>query len=169
MLLKSSFVKWVPLLIFENNVSVHFLQTHLSLDSIILKCSEMSIDQILMKPLWSSLIWPEVSQKSPTHIFRALLFPALLCCSLCLFPMLVDEVDGVLGGGPEDFKTLMNQASSPLTMSMKPFYACHIATYCCCNGIMMRWYPRWWLPPYFLVDTCIVHNPTFLWGLWRWD
>ena len=40
---------------------------------------------------------------------------------------LVDEVDGVLGEGPEDFKTLMNQASNPLTMSMKPFYACHIA------------------------------------------
>ena len=35
--------------------------------------------------------------------------------------MLVDEVDGVFGGGPEDLKTLMNQASSPLTMSMKPF------------------------------------------------
>ena len=34
---------------------------------------------------------------------------------------LVDEVDGVLGEGPEDLKTLMNQASSPLTMSMKPF------------------------------------------------
>ena len=34
---------------------------------------------------------------------------------------LVDEVDGVLGEGPEDFKTLMNQASSPLTMPMKPF------------------------------------------------
>ena len=35
--------------------------------------------------------------------------------------MLVAEVDGVLGEGPEDLKTLMNQASSPLTMSMKPF------------------------------------------------
>ena len=34
---------------------------------------------------------------------------------------LVDEVDGVLGEGPEDLKTLMNQASRPLTMSMKPF------------------------------------------------
>ena len=30
---------------------------------------------------------------------------------------LVDEVDGVLGEGPEDLKTLMNQASSPLTMT----------------------------------------------------
>ena len=37
-----------------------------------------------------------------------------------MFPALVDEVDGVFGEGPEDFKTLMNQASSPLTMSMKP-------------------------------------------------
>ena len=33
---------------------------------------------------------------------------------------LVDEVDGVLGEGPEDLKTLMKLASSPLTMSVKP-------------------------------------------------
>ena len=26
---------------------------------------------------------------------------ALLCCLLCLFPTLVDEVDGILGAGPE--------------------------------------------------------------------
>ena len=36
--------------------------------------------------------------------------------------MLVDEVDGVLGEGPEDFKTLMNQASNPLTMFEKPLF-----------------------------------------------
>ena len=40
---------------------------------------------------------------------------------IMIVSMLVDEVDGVLGEGPEDFKTLMNQASSPLTMSMNPF------------------------------------------------
>ena len=34
---------------------------------------------------------------------------------------LVDEVDEILGDGPEDLKNLMNQASSPLTMFMKPF------------------------------------------------
>ena len=42
--------------------------------------------------------------------------------------MLVDEVDGVFGEGPEDFKTLMNQASSPLTMSMKPFLCMSYST-----------------------------------------
>ena len=41
---------------------------------------------------------------------------------------LVDEVDGVLGEGPEDLKTLMNQASSPLTMSMKPFLCMSYST-----------------------------------------
>ena len=37
---------------------------------------------------------------------------------------IVDEVDKMLGVGLEifeDLKTLMNQESSPLTMSMKPF------------------------------------------------
>ena len=41
---------------------------------------------------------------------------------------LVDEVDGELGEGPEDLKTLMNQASSPLTMSMKPFLCMSYST-----------------------------------------
>ena len=40
----------------------------------------------------------------------------------------VDEVDGELGEGPEDLKTLMNQASSPLTMSMKPFLCMSYST-----------------------------------------
>ena len=43
------------------------------------------------------------------------------------FPMLVDEVDGILEDGPVDLKILMNQASRPLTMSKKPFFACHMA------------------------------------------
>ena len=76
---------------------------------------------------------------------------------------LVDEVDGVLGEGPEDLKTLLKQASIPLTMSMKPFLCMSYSTIlllqqnhdeevttlmgCLC---------------YFLVDTCIVHDPTFL-------
>ena len=44
---------------------------------------------------------------------------------------LVDEVDEMLGVGPEifeDLKTLMNQASSPLTMSMKPFLCMSYST-----------------------------------------
>ena len=41
---------------------------------------------------------------------------------------LVDEVHGELGEGPEDLKTLMNQASSPLTMSMKPFLCMSYST-----------------------------------------
>ena len=76
---------------------------------------------------------------------------------------LVEEVDGVLGEGPEDLKTLMKQASSPLTMSMKPFLCMSYSTIlllqrnhdevvttlmgCLC---------------YFLVDTCMVDDPTSL-------
>ena len=41
---------------------------------------------------------------------------------------LVNEVDGELGVGPEDLKTLMNQASSPLTMSKKPFLCMSYST-----------------------------------------
>ena len=74
---------------------------------------------------------------------------------------LVDEVDGVLGEGPEDLKTPMNQASSPLTMSMKPFLCMSYSTYYCCNGnhdevvaTLMG------CLPYFPVDTCMVHDPT---------
>ena len=45
--------------------------------------------------------------------------------------MIVDEVDEMLGVGLEifeDLKTLMNQASSPLTMSMKPFLCMSYST-----------------------------------------
>ena len=173
MLQKSSFVKWVPFLIFQKYISVHFLQTHYSLDSIILKCSEMSIEQILMKPLWSSLIWPEVSQKSPTHIFRALLFPALLCCLLWLLSTIVDEVDGMLGVGLEIFEDLedfvKNRQAALWPCLWNPFYACYIALFPCV-GDMILWWPHGVVCHcYFLVDTCIVHDPTFLWGLCRWE
>ena len=100
---------------------LHFLQIHKPLDSIISKCSEISIDPLPMKSLWSFLIWPEVSYKNPTHVFRALLFPALLCCLLWLLSTIVDEVDEILEDGPEGLKTLMNKASNPLTMSMEHF------------------------------------------------
>ena len=40
----------------------------------------------------------------------------------------VDEVEGVPEEGPEHLKTLMNQASSPLTMSMKPFLSMSYST-----------------------------------------
>ena len=46
-----------------------------------------------------------------------------------MFPSLVDVINGVIGDGPEDLKTQKNKASSPLTMSKKPFYACLIAPY----------------------------------------
>ena len=45
--------------------------------------------------------------------------------------MIVDEVDEMLGVGPEifeDLKTLRHQASSPLTMSMKPFLCMSYST-----------------------------------------
>ena len=143
MLLKSSFVKWVPLLIFQKYISVHFLQIHKPLDSIILKCSEMSIDQILMKPLWSSLIWPEVSQKSPTHISRALLFPALLCCLIWLLSTIVDEVDRMLGVGPEIFEDpedFVKTGKQPFDHD-DPFYI--IITYSCFTECMIyfEWKP----------------------------
>ena len=44
--------------------------------------------------------------KKSTHIFRALLFPALLCCLLWPLSMIVDEVDEMLGVGPEIFEDL---------------------------------------------------------------
>ena len=76
---------------------------------------------------------------------------------------LVDEVDEVLGEGPEDLKTLMNQASSPLTMSMKPFL--------CISYITLLLLHRYHVEMvttlvgclrYYLIDTCIVHDPKFL-------
>ena len=39
-------------------------------------------------------------------MFRALLFPALLCCLLWLLLTIVDEVDEMLGVGPEIFEDL---------------------------------------------------------------
>src|SRR3954470_10060873 len=44
--------------------------------------------------------------ESQLHIFRALLFPALLCCLLWLLSTIVDEVDEMLGVGPEIFEDL---------------------------------------------------------------
>ena len=38
-----------------------------------------------------------------------------------MFPSLVDEINEVLGDGPEGLKTRKNKASSPLTMIEKPF------------------------------------------------
>ena len=76
---------------------------------------------------------------------------------------LVDEVDGVLGEGPEDFKTLMNQASSPLTMSMKPFLCMSYSTLLLLHHNHDEMVTTLvGFPCYFLVDTCIVHDPTFL-------
>ena len=76
---------------------------------------------------------------------------------------LVDEVDGVLGEGPEDFKTLMNQASSPLTMFMKPFlcmsYSSLLLLHRNHDEVVTTLVG---CPRYFLVDTCIVYDPTFL-------
>ena len=79
---------------------------------------------------------------------------------IMIVSMLVDEV---LGEGPEDLKTLMNQASSPLTMSMKPFLCMSYSTILLLQRnhdevvttLMVRL-------RYFLVDTCIVHDPTSL-------
>ena len=76
---------------------------------------------------------------------------------------LVDEVDGVLGEGPEDLKTLMNQASSPLTMSMKPFLCISYSTLL----LLHRNHDEMVATlvgclHFLLVDTCIVHDPTFL-------
>ena len=77
--------------------------------------------------------------------------------------MLVDEVDGVLGEAPEDLKTLMNQASSPLTMSMKPFLCMTYSTIL----LLQRNHDEMVATlvgclHFLLVDTCIVHDPTFL-------
>ena len=47
-----------------------------------------------------------MSYKSQINIFRALLFSALLCCLLWLLSTIVDEVDEMLGVGPEIFEDL---------------------------------------------------------------
>ena len=79
--------------------------------------------------------------------------------------MIVDEVDEVLGVDDKHVKTskiLLSQASSPLTMTMKPLFAWHIAHYFLIM-IMLMWYPlRWDASNTFTVDTCIVHDPTSL-------
>ena len=162
MLLKSSFVKWVSLPIFQKYISVHFLQIHKPLDSIISKCLEISIDPLPMKSLWSYLISPEVSNKSQIHIFRALSF-CLVVLLIMIVSTLVDELDGVLGEGPEDLKTLMNQASSPLTMSMKPFLCMSYSTILLLqrnHDVVVT--TLMGCLRHFLVDTCIMHDPTFL-------
>ena len=77
--------------------------------------------------------------------------------------MLVDEVDEILGDGPEDLTALMNQASNPLTMSMKPFLCMSYGT----TLLLQRNHDEvvttlMGCLRYFLVDTCIVHDPTSL-------
>ena len=77
--------------------------------------------------------------------------------------MLVNEVDGVPGEGPEDHKTLMKQASSPLTMSMKPFLCMSYSSLLLLHrdhDEMVKTLVG--CLHYFLVDTCIVLDPTFL-------
>ena len=124
MLLKSSFVKWVSLPIFQKYISVHFLQIHKPPDSIILKCSEMSIDQ-------TTLVIPHMTRGIPeksNSYFYSTFISCLVVLLIMIVSTLVDEVDRVLGEGPEDLKTLMNQASIPLTMSMKPFLCISYST-----------------------------------------
>ena len=48
----------------------------------------------------------EVLEKSNPYFFRDLLFSALLCCLLWLLSTIVDEVDEMLGVGPEIFEDL---------------------------------------------------------------
>ena len=79
---------------------------------------------------------------------------------IMIVSMLVDEV---LGEGPEDLKTLMNQASSPLTMSMKPILCMSYNTIL----LLQRNHDEvvttlMGCLRYVLVDTCIVHYPTIL-------
>ena len=59
------------------------------------------------------------NRRHEPRLGQVLCHAAQLCLVVFLIMIvstLVDEVDGVLGEGPEDLKTLMNQASSPLTM-----------------------------------------------------
>ena len=76
---------------------------------------------------------------------------------------LVDEVDEILGDGPEDLKNLMNQASSPLTMSMKPFLCISYSTLLLLHqNHDERVATLVGCLHFLLVDTCIVHDPTLL-------
>ena len=47
---------------------------------------------------------------------------------MLLIMIVLTLVDEVLGEGPKDLKTLMNQASSPLTMFEKPFLCMSYST-----------------------------------------
>ena len=57
--------------------------------------------------------------------------------------MIVDEVDEMLGVGPEIFEDpedFVKTGKQPFDHVYEtPFYACHIALYYCFIGIMMRW------------------------------
>ena len=79
---------------------------------------------------------------------------------------IADEVDEMLGVGPENLKTsktLLKQASSPLTMSMNPFLCMSYSTIL----LLQRNHDEVVTTlvgclRYFLIDTCIGHDPTFL-------
>ena len=54
----------------------------------------------------------------------------------------------MLGVGPEIFEDLedfVKTGKQPFDHVYETFYACHIALYYCCIGIMMRGQPLWWV------------------------
>ena len=67
----------------------------------------------------------------------------MLCCFLWLLSTIVDEVDEMLGVGPEIFEDLedfVKIGKQPFDHVYETlFYAFHIALYYFCIGIMMRW------------------------------
>ena len=56
--------------------------------------------------------------------------------------MIVDEVDEMLGVGPEVFEDLedfVKIGKRPLTMSMKPFLCMSYSTFIACIEVMIMW------------------------------
>ena len=147
MLLKSWFVKWVPLLIFQKYISVHFLQSHNPLIPSYQNIQKHPRTQLQ----WNHSGYFSYNQRCPRKVKSIFLehfyFSALLCCLLWLLSTIVDEVDEMLGVGPEvfeDLKTLMNQANSPLTMSMKPFLCMTYSTILLLQRNHDEVEPLWW-------------------------
>ena len=80
-----------------------------------------------------------ILEKSNSY-FRALLFPALLCCLLWLLSTIVDEVDEMLGVGPEIFEDLedfVKTGKQPFGHVYETFLFKSYGIFIACIGDMM--------------------------------
>ena len=78
---------------------------------------------------------------------------------------IVDEVDKMLGVGPEIFEDLKDSVKTgkqPFDHVYETLLYMSYSTLIACIRDMILMTTWGGLPPYFLIDTCIVHDPTFL-------